>query len=206
MDALSALQQDALCEIFNISVGQAAATMSEMVNEEVMLSVPEVQFVSLDQAAAHLDQGNQRICGVSQTFDGTFHGNALLIFPESRSLELVRLMVGKNLPLEHLTELEQDALSEVGNIILNACLASLSDVFQHHFACGLPALHVGSGMSVLNECGPDQVVMLLHIRFTLAERLLDGYVVFVMNASSLELLGQALNQFLGAIPNTTEPS
>jgi chemotaxis protein CheC len=46
-DFLSPLQHDALCEIFNISVGQSAAAMSGLVGEEVSLSVPAMRFCPL---------------------------------------------------------------------------------------------------------------------------------------------------------------
>lgn len=197
---LGSLQRDALCEIFNISVGQAASTMSQIINEEIMLSVPEIAFYSVAEAAVYLDQTSQRICGVRQSFDGSFHGNALLIFPEARSLDLVRLMMGNNLPIEQLTELEQDALSEVGNIILNSCLGSLAGIFNQSFNCGLPSLHIGSGISVLKKCDADHVVMILKIQFSLAASELHGYVVFIMNANSLDLLNEAINRFLGEIP------
>lgn len=199
MPHFTPLQQDAICEIFNISVGQAAATMSQMVNEEVLLSVPTIQFYTLDHVCALLESAEQRICGVQQDFEGCFSGHALLIFPEMRSLELVRLMIGKHMPIEYLTELEQDALAEVGNIILNACLSSLADVFQQQFHCGLPVLHIGSSHEVLQQCEPDHLVMLLHIQFTLAHRKIEGYVMFLMNADSLALLTQEIDKFLVGI-------
>ncbi|WP_348945882.1 chemotaxis protein CheC [Chitinibacter sp. FCG-7] len=199
MREFTPLQQDAICEIFNISVGQAAATMSQMVGEEVLLSVPNIQFYTLENACELLSKSNLRICGVQQDFDGCFNGHAFLIFPENRSLELVRLMIGKNMPIEYLSELEQDALAEVGNIILNACLASLSEVFQQQFHCGLPILHIGSSQEVLQRCQPEQLVMLLHIQFTLADRKIEGYVIFIMNSDSLDLLVYEIEKFLSGI-------
>jgi chemotaxis protein CheC len=203
MSHFTPLQHDAICEIFNISVGQAAATMSKMVGEEVLLSVPEIRFYTLAQASTLLQQNDQRICGVQQEFEGCFHGRALLIFPEARSLELVRLMIGKNMPIEYLTELEQDALSEVGNIILNACLASLSDLFGQQFQCGLPSLRIGSSLEVLQQCEAEHLLMLLHIQFTLAQRKIEGFVVFAMNSDSLGLLIHLVDQLIAGIsPNT----
>ena len=54
-----------------------------------------------------------------QAFRGEFSGWALLIFPESNSLELVRAVAGSGLPFEDILELEHEALAEIGNIILN---------------------------------------------------------------------------------------
>jgi chemotaxis protein CheC len=51
---LSELQHDALVEIFNIGVGQAARAMSEIVSEEVTMSVPSIRFLNRADAAAML--------------------------------------------------------------------------------------------------------------------------------------------------------
>ena len=65
---------------------------------------------------------------MQQSFEGPFSGRALLIFPEAQSLELVRSIVGAEHSLEDVIDLEQEALAETGNIILNACLATIANV------------------------------------------------------------------------------
>lgn len=45
MTDLTDLQRDALLEIFNIGVGNAANSMSQLINEEIRLSVPKLQIV-----------------------------------------------------------------------------------------------------------------------------------------------------------------
>ncbi|MDX3774112.1 chemotaxis protein CheC [Chromatiaceae bacterium AAb-1] len=196
MPQFSELQKDALCEIFNISVSQAAAAMSEIIRATVKLTVPKVEICDVETAVAYLNQGNARICGVSQTFHGSFDGKAILIFPEERSLELVRLMMGIDVPMELLTDMEQDALAEVGNIVLNACLASLSDMFSQQFDCELPQLVEGNSLSLLQGYGAGNVLILLHIKFSVAEHALEGYIIFVVNAHSMKALEQSVDKFL----------
>ncbi len=41
---ISEIESDSLMEIFNIGVGHAAAAMSNIVNEEVRMSVPTIRF------------------------------------------------------------------------------------------------------------------------------------------------------------------
>lgn len=193
---LTPLQQDALCEIFNIGVGHAAATMSEMVQEEVQLSVPRIQFLAPETIAQNLHETCQTICSVRQAFEGNFRGDAVLIFPEEKSLEIVRLMLGQTVPLEHLAELEQDALTEVGNILLNACLASLADMLSQQFECSLPVLQVVAALSAFDHHEVDSTVMFVHISFRLEKREINGYMMFVMNADSLDQLRLSVDNFL----------
>lgn len=192
------LQKDALCEIFNISVSQAAGALSEILRKEIRLTVPRVEVCDTKAAANYLDQTND-IYGISQRFHSKFDGRAVLIFPEYQSLELVRLMVGIDVPLEHLTDMEQDALCEIGNIVINSCLASLSDMFHQPFDCDVPQLIVGKSYTVLSDYSEDSVLILLQIKFIVSDAELEGHMLFVVNPQSLASLVSSIDSFLGGI-------
>ena len=201
MIALSALENDALIEIFNIGVGQAAASMSAIVNEAVRMSVPSITFINRAEAARLL--GNkvfepERICGVSQHYEGAFETEAILMFPEDKSLEIVRLMVGESVPLAELTDMEQEAMCEIGNIILNACVGTLANLFEHELRGSLPAYHVGSSDDILRAAGtgPEAVVLMLHIDFVLERHQIQGYVAFVLDLSALHDLKAQINAYI----------
>jgi chemotaxis protein CheC len=51
MVRLTELEHDALVELFNIGVGQAASAMSEIVNETVTMSVPAISFLTRASAS-----------------------------------------------------------------------------------------------------------------------------------------------------------
>lgn len=201
MTQFSDFEKDALCEIFNISVSQAAAALSEIVQQKISMTVPKVEVCDIGKAVDFLDQGFD-ICGIEQQFRSSFSGKAILIFPENRSLELVRLMVGLDTPLAQVTELEQDALAEIGNIVLNACLASLSTMFNQRFELDIPQLVFGDSSSVLLGYEEDNVLVMLQIKFLLEERELDGSIVFVVNLQSLHDLRQSVQYFLRDIKNS----
>ena len=216
MIALTELEHDALLEIFNIGVGQAAAAMSGIVNEEVTMSVPSISFLSRGDAAQLLDEahrnnaaggggnssGNhasgERICGVSQHYEGAFSTEALLMFPEFKSLEIVRLMVGEAVPLAELTGMEQEAMSEIGNIILNACVGTLANIFEHELQGSLPVYHLGTSDEILDATGTraDTVVMMLHIDFILQKHQIHGYVAFILDITALTDLKGQIDSYL----------
>ena len=196
---LTELENDALVEIFNIGVGHAAAAMSEIVNEEVTMSVPSISFLNRAEAALLLSKrDSERICGVSQHYDGAFATEAILMFPEDKSLEIVRLMVGESVPLAELTDMEQEAMCEIGNIILNSCVGTLANIFQRELHGSLPAYHVGTSDEILTASGsePDAVVLMLHIDFVLEKHQIQGYVAFVLDLSALHDLKAQINQYI----------
>jgi chemotaxis protein CheC len=196
---LDELELDALTELVNIGVSHAAAGLREMVGEQVFLSVPKVALVTKTDALEILGQRkSQKLVAVHQAFEGDITGRALLIFPETKSLELVRAVTGGNLPLEDIIEMEQEALAETGNIILNGCLATIANMLRRSLKMSLPEIIRGEGSEFL-ELGPsedDDAVMFLYIDFTVRERDINGYIAMLMDMPSLAALKGLLGGFI----------
>lgn len=207
MIALSELESDALVQIFNIGATQAASAMSTIVREPVRLSVPSISFLERGEAARQLGRPGtalERICGVSQHFAGEFQTEALVMFPEDKSLEIVRLMIGEAIPLQELTEMEQEALCEIGNIILNSCVGTLANLFDSELHGSLPVYHVGTSAEILSVCSEqgNDVVLMLHIDFVLSKHQIHGYVAFVLDLSALHDLKDQVSRYLAKVLGT----
>ena len=143
---LTELQLDALTELVNLGVSNAASSLRQMVREEVILSVPEVCIVTREQAIANLGESAEKsLIAVHQDFEGEIGGRAILIFPEAKSMELVRALVGAALSVEDITELEHEALAETGNVLLNSCLATIADSLHCSLRISLPEVTRGHG-------------------------------------------------------------
>ena len=197
---LTELELDALTELVNLGVSRAAHSLREMVGEQVLLSVPRVSLVSRTEAIGILgEREDSRLVAVHQVFHGEITGRALLIFPETKSLELVRAVTGGDLPLEDIIELEQEALAETGNIILNGCLATIANQLQRSLKMSLPEILRGEGAELFNLDPPPEpgdVVMFLYIDFAVRERDISGYVALLMDMPSLTALRDLLREYI----------
>ncbi|RYI99724.1 MAG: chemotaxis protein CheX, partial [Acetobacteraceae bacterium] len=90
-EVLTELERDALTELVNIGVSRAAVGLRKMVGEQVLLSVPSIELISQRVAAALVgEREGQDLIAVRQGFAGVFSGQAMLIFPQAKSLQLVR--------------------------------------------------------------------------------------------------------------------
>jgi chemotaxis protein CheC len=200
MFRLSDIQHDALVEIFNIGVGQAAAAMSAIVQEEVLMSVPTILFQSRAEVARTLGDGGNRICAVTQNFVGPFNTEAVLMFPEDKSMEIVRLMVGQSLTMEELGEMEQEAMSEIGNIILNSCVGAIANVSGTELNGSLPLYQVGTGEEILRVSGNGEgLVLTLKIDFNIEKHRIHGYVAFLLDLSALQDLRHYIDRYLDGL-------
>ena len=197
--SLSELELDALTELVNIGVSRAAASLGAMVGEQVLLSVPSVVIVSRSKAADLLGGTRQDLLvAVRQAFHGDVSGRALLIFPEKNSLELVRAVAGERLSLEDILDLEHEALAEIGNIILNACIATVANLLERSLTMSLPEIVRGDsdGLFDLGAAIADDVVLFVHINFSLKGHRIMGYVAMVMDFASLNSLKELVAEFI----------
>jgi chemotaxis protein CheC len=196
---LDELELDALTEVVNIGVSRAAASLRDMVGEQVFLSVPSVAITSPSRAAELIgERETSALVAVRQGFQGEFSGSALLIFPEKNSLELVRAVAGTHLSLEDILELEQEALTEIGNVILNGCMATIANLLQRRLTISLPEIVTGSAEELFQK-SPSllrDVVLFIHINFNVKGRELSGYVAMVMDLPSLESLKTLVGEFI----------
>lgn len=200
VNVLDDLQLDALTELVNIGVSRAAGSLREMIGEQVLLSVPSISLITRNQAVSLLMAREQaKLVAVHQVFEGDITGRVLLIFPETKSLELVRAVAGGDLSLDDIIELEHEALAETGNIILNGCLATIANMLERSLKMSLPEILRGDGPEFFDLAPPPaagDVVMFLYIDFAVRERDVNGYIVMLMDMPSLTALKALLDEFI----------
>jgi chemotaxis protein CheC len=203
MNSLTELHLDALSEVFNVGAGRAAASLSDIVGEEVRLSVPSVEIrKSSEIDVSSMGLQSDRFGAVHQTFSGSFEAEAILLFTEEHALKIVRDMMGSQISLEDLAEFEQEAMCELGNIILNACLSAMADMLSIPLNCSLPDYSVASTEEIFRRVSNDlqqPYVLLLHIDLAIESRHSEGHLIFLLSSTSLADLVTQLDRFLGAV-------
>lgn len=213
MTELSEFHRDAIAELLNIGMGSAAAALSEMVGEEVDLSVPGVAFFVRKDAIEHLKATvGDEISAVRERFDGAFWGDAILLFPANQSQRLLNALLGEAAYAqevgaasvsEAMSELEQEGMTEVGNIILNACVGSLANIFGQNLHYHLPVFIKGACEEVLGPApsagGTDQGVLLLHMDFILKQTQVNGYLTLLMDVNSMQALLAQVDDYVSGM-------
>jgi chemotaxis protein CheC len=201
---LTELERDALGEVSNIAMARAANSLRQMVRHEVLLSVPSVEIVSPETATAIVGKPDApKLVAVRQDFSGAFAGRALLIFPEANSLELVRAVVGRDLPLEDIVDLEDEALAETGNIILNSWVATIANLLKRALKVSLPIVVRGDGRYLFQSvAAATNLILFLRIRFEIRHKEIRGYVALLMDIPSLDELRLLLAEFIRSLTDT----
>jgi chemotaxis protein CheC len=204
---LSEIQLDALTEVFNVGAGRAALSLSEIVGEEVMLSVPSIEVLKAEEVNSRvLTLKDDKFAIVSQLFSGPFDAEAVLLFTENYALEIVRDMMGSQMSIEDLAEFEQEAMCELGNIILNACLSAMADMLGISLNSSLPTYAMSSPDEITTrlaekgvEDGDSSYILVLHIDLVLEKHHTEGHLIFLLSSTSLSKLISHIQQYLNNI-------
>jgi chemotaxis protein CheC len=200
---LTELERDALTELANIGVSRAAASLRKMVGQQVLLSVPSVEVVNQRTAAALVsEREGSDLVAVRQAFSGSFSGRALLIFPQAKSLQLIRAIVGPDVTEAETKGIEEEALAETGNVILNGCLATMANILNQSLTVSLPEVMRGTGERLfkLNEESTDSgLVLFLYINFSILDLDIRGYIAMLMDLPSLANLKLHLGEFISSV-------
>ena len=199
MSELSELHRDALSELFNLGVGRAAHSLSQMVRDEIELSAPFVDLVHpREVSAALIGSEFKELSMVTIDFEGPFVSKAILLFPERNALAILSNMLDPDLTPEEVSEFEQEAMCEIGNVILNACMSALADEFGIELHGGLPEHYFSDTDSLpfFADGGDEHLILLLQIQLTMRQRLVQGHLIFLLSVGSLPDLRDCLDVYL----------
>jgi chemotaxis protein CheC len=195
---LTDLQRDALGELFNLGVGRAAYSLSQMVRDEIELSAPVVSLIKPHEVSEALLGSEFRMLSmVAIDFTGPFNARSLLLFPERNALAIVSNMLDPEMTPEELSEFEQEAMCEIGNIILNACISALADEFGVQFQGGLPMHYFCDNNSLPILGDPEsQRILVLQINLVMRQQRIQGHLLFLLSVSSLKSLIDCVDSYL----------
>jgi chemotaxis protein CheC len=202
---LTEVQQDALAELINISYARAAGALSQLTGYRVGLEVPSVAVHPLQEVSTRLKRSlDERVTAVSQVFSGIVSGNALMVLDQSAAAILCELLLDTSpesgdwsgeWPEEH-----REVITELGNILLNACLGTFGNLLKVQVSFSVPLLHIDAVDTILRSTSVagDNLShgLMIHTRFHLRDKNVTGYLVIILGVTSLDRLVSGLDRWL----------
>jgi chemotaxis protein CheC len=195
---LSEVQHDTLVELLNIGFGKAGASLSRLTGQRVLLEVPHVAVHPLDHLNAALSEiMSGDVASVHQVFSGPVAGDALLMLDPSGAAILKELLTDEPaLPLE-LDASAREVLTEVGNVLLNACIGTFGNLLHVPIGFSVPDIDIARLHDIVQRfaAGGDgfRYALVITSAFRLRQSEVTGYVVIVLTVQSLTRLLVALD-------------
>ncbi len=194
---LTPYQADALTELINIGVGKAAGMLNQILEAHVNLQVPAIKIFPYSEIRTVLKElVTTSLSVVKLAFKGPFSGTALLAFPPDSASNLVNLLTGE-LP-EHAEDFDSirvGALTEVGNIVLNGVMGSLSNVLQEHLTYSIPAYVEDSIERLLQENNADaeSTIIMAQTELAIEQLEIHGNVLLLFRVGLFNSLARTLD-------------
>lgn len=197
---LTERQNDAISELINIAFARTGAALSELTGQRVLLSPPTASIhrtADLPMALAEFIPGE--IASIHQVFAGPVSGDALLLLNYAGAVELTTILVESQVRPAYLDESAREVLTEVGNILLNACLGMFGNLLRVHVSFSVPQLHLESlddlvGALITN--GNDRrYALVVSTAFRVRDSAVSGFLVMALSVESLDRLLHEVDQW-----------
>jgi chemotaxis protein CheC len=192
---LQAIQLDALREVSNMGAGHAATALSQMTNTRIMIKVPRLQVVPLEEVPEVVGNPDQVVAAVLMHMLGDLTGRTLLIFPRNAAMRLAEILLHREPgSAQVFGELEQSAIKEAGNILSAAYMNALSDFMGLMLLPSVPSLVIDLLGAVLTTAYTNfgherDVVFCIQTEFAMdGDRTVEGQFLLLPDLESLQII------------------
>ena len=190
---LTERQADALSELINIAFARTGAALSELTGHRVILNPPEVAVYRSEEfrpALAKFVPGD--VASIHQVFAGPVAGDALLLLNYEGAVHLTDLLTDGHKPSGYLDESAREVLTEVGNILLNACLGMFGNLLKVHVTFSVPRLHLETLEELIGSITAGKTdlhyALVVYTAFHIRDSSVTGFLVIVLSVASLDRL------------------
>lgn len=183
---------DAYREMANVAMGQAGEKLAKLLNQFIDLPIPNVNLIEtteLHMAIAEISR-NESVSAISQGFlSAGISGEALLIFNDSNFANMVKLLNYKHTKLSK--QLELEALMDVTNIMVSACLMALSDQLNVKFTHNHPIVlgqHCGLDDLLNDNVSRWNRVLAIEIGYAIKSQSINFDLLLLFPDKSIDLM------------------
>ncbi|PAV30022.1 CheY-P-specific phosphatase CheC [Virgibacillus profundi] len=200
---LTSFQKDALREIGNIGAGNAATSMSKLINKKVDMQVPSVNIVSYDEMMDLIGGAEEIVATVFFRIHGDAPGTVYFILTIEEAEYLISQMT--NDPKFDLladgfeNELAISVLQEAGNILTGSYLSALSDFTNINMQPSIPHLSIDmagailtAGLLELSQVSDYAIIIDTKINHSSSIKGIHGNFLFLPDPDSFPKIFNAL--------------
>lgn len=196
---VSSQHLESLKELINIGIGRSTQALDDMIDKSVSFSIPETQILPRGDLKTKLRQLEyDTLASIKIDFTGTFTGFSGLIFQSKGADKLVSMLLGIDENEEPDPEERKEAIIEVGNIILNSVVGTISNLTKSHFQYTVPHYEEGTSDTIftIDSEKTDPILIYGQSHFFIDEVNLGGDIILLMEMDAVDSLDTAEDDLL----------
>lgn len=177
------LDNEVLREIGSIGAGHAATSLSDLIQQKVLITFPKIEVAHPKDIPKVLGLQDRQAVVVHKTLQGDDNCHIMLVFPQEEAEKIVSTIAKMNFGVEELDEeTKASAIEEVGNIVIGSFLTAISD-FTNSELVHTPPNHVTDRLSVILDrfstrmSSLDDKAVIFHTSFKKEEEDIYGIVI-----------------------------
>lgn len=198
-EKLPALYLDALQEIGNIGIGNAATALAGLLGKKVNITVPHAVFQPLEDVLAGVGGLEEPVAGVHLRIDGDLKGTVLYLFTQESAYYLVDMLLGQPRgTTQELDALGRSVIAEAGNILTGAFVSAIAGMTNLAIRPAVPMFAFDMLGAVIASSfaasGCEDLVLLIETDFVQEEQehSVKGHFIMLLQPGYLETILTAL--------------
>ena len=198
---LSTIQSDAIQELGNIGAAHAATTLSQMLGSTIEMSVPAVTVVELSHLADYMGEESAAMVAFELQGDIPHGGYILFYITRESAIRMTNTMLGLTETNRPLSEMDESALLEVGNIMVSAFLDATAELLGFVMLPSPPALTIDMAHAAMQSLiaqmqEETNEVLLFSTELTCEEYKVDSDIIMMPERSTLNKIIELLENLM----------
>lgn len=193
--AYSEIELDGLKEIVNVGGGNAATSISQMINSRVDMDVPEVEVMDYNELYQKIIADDVEMHAVLSKIVGDIDGALLFVISDESGQKIAKMMLGSDDKPSN--EIIASAVTELTNILFNSFLRAIGDMLQIQLIASLPISRYDFFGAIISSAYMafdhyDEQILVIHNEFTYNNESLDASLFLIPGEGVLDEIFKAL--------------
>jgi chemotaxis protein CheC len=192
------IRLDAFKEITSIATGNAATSLSVMLDKRVDITVPSIVVEEVTDIPALIGERDKKVTVLNFTVTGQFRGNIMLIFSPSECLGLIKMLTGHKIHnIRNLNEMDVSAIKELGNIVTGSYIRVLAEGLGVSTRYSIPAFACDMLGAIFDETvarlsSETEQAVVMESEFIIKDEVYRGYLIYILTPNAVSVLIKAL--------------
>ena len=192
---------DIMKEIVNTGLGEAADSLSRLVDSRVTIMVPDVHIMDVDQVMHYIKEEIKDLgVYIAQDFKGSVSGRTILCYTQECSISLLNAIYGDKMHVTAINEIGISTLNEVGNIIMVSYISAISNFINDRISFDLPetTLEISEKYfeNLIGELKEFDKAIVIKNLMQVKESNIEGYLFVLMSFKDFHLVVEILEHQL----------
>ena len=140
-----------LFQMTELALTESASLISTLGHCKVRFTVDSIGTYKIDGLDGLLGSDDLDMLAVCHRVDGHNTGEIIFLIEDSAGLDFIKDILHEKTHLKEMSEMEEEVLLEIGNIIVNDFLSHYVEVLHKSVTTSVPSLRRGQCIELLNQ-------------------------------------------------------